>query len=386
MWKHCFMPDAVANTGIPSLDSALGGLFWGDNVVWELEEGASLEPFVAALAANSGSFDAMAHVLMSGDAAAPGLELIDTRDGTPLAQPQATLDAVRSWCAERPRSFVLFDPLDEMAERWGDDTACRFFQRACPLLLELGAVAYWPLKGGWRTRGLRRTVQEITQCILVLSGARLRVAKADGRPPGVQGSVYGCSVDGAPVLTPAAAATRVGAALRNVRAERSLSQTELARCAGVSPSAISQAERGLRGLSVDTLLTLADGLGMTLDELLQGSTSPGHRLGRRDHPRTQSNASILPLLDDPRAGLRVYLVSLPPGEAAEAKVTHKGMESVAVAAGLVQVLLGDERAVLRRGEALLAGASSVSGWRNLGDSRALAFWTLRDDARGQPAV
>jgi quercetin dioxygenase-like cupin family protein len=117
---------------------------------------------------------------------------------------------------------------------------------------------------------------------------------------------------------------------------------------------------------------------MTLDELLQGSQSRGYRLGRRDHPRTQGEEAIVPLLDDPRAGLRVYLVSLAPGAVAEASAGHKGVESVAVASGLVQVMLGSERTVLRRGEAMLADSSGVTGWRNLGDGRALAFWTLRD--------
>jgi transcriptional regulator with XRE-family HTH domain len=381
------MRDAMPGSGVPTLDRALGGLYWGDNVVWELEEGASVEPFVAALASTSASFDGMAHVAMSGGQARPELELIDARDGTELAQPQALLDAVRGWCAARPRSFVLFDPLEAMAERWGDPTARRFFQRACPLLLELGAIAYWSLAAGWRTRELRRTVEEITQCILILGGGRLRVAKAEGRAIGVQGSVYDYAVDsGTPTLTAAQAATRVGAALRTVRAERNITQSELARTAGISPSAISQAERGRRGLSVDTLLTLADRLGMTLDELLQGSHSPGYRLGRRDHPRTQGEEAILPLLDDPRAGMRVYLVSLPPGGVAEATVSHKGVESVAVAAGLVQVMLGSQRTVLRRGEAMLAGTSGVTGWRNLGDGRALAFWTLRDESHGPAAA
>jgi hypothetical protein len=74
-----------------------------------------------------------------------------------------------------------------------------------------------------------------------------------------------------------------------------------------------------------------------------------------------------------------YLVSLPPCGVAEASVAHKGVESVAVASGLVQLMLGSERTVLRHGEAMLAGSSGVTGWRNLGDGRALAFWTLRDD-------
>ena len=47
---------------------------------------------------------------------------------------------------------------------------------------------------------------------------------------------------------------RLGQGLERVRRERNLSQSDLARLAGVTPSAISQAEAGRRGLSLETLL------------------------------------------------------------------------------------------------------------------------------------
>ena len=88
----------------------------------------------------------------------------------------------------------------------------------------------------------------------------------------------------------------------------------------------------------------------------------------------------MPLLDDPVAGLRVYLVRLEPGGSASSDFAHKGVEMVAVAQGLVQVMLPTGRPVLRQGEALIAESSSISGWRNLTDRDALLFWILRDEA------
>ena len=40
--------DRRVSTGIPELDLILGGLFWGDNVVWELD-GPQAPPFYAAI-------------------------------------------------------------------------------------------------------------------------------------------------------------------------------------------------------------------------------------------------------------------------------------------------------------------------------------------------
>jgi transcriptional regulator with XRE-family HTH domain len=43
----------------------------------------------------------------------------------------------------------------------------------------------------------------------------------------------------------------------------------------VSPSAVSQAERGRRGLSLETLMRLSRELHLTLDELLGGQVTKG---------------------------------------------------------------------------------------------------------------
>ena len=375
----------TASTGIAELDQALGGLYWGDNVVWESREEASLDPFFRSIAALAPQYDTAAYVTLirgpeSVRAAYPELSVIDARPGTKLAQPGPLLRTLYETCERPGRTLLLFDPLEVMAERWGAETARRFFTRTCPLLLELGAIAYWSL--GREHRGdLSREVEETTQCVLAVEDGRLRIIKAEGRRPGVEGSVFRYRVEkGRPVLSPAPAAARVGAALRAVRLQRGLSKSDLARMAGVSPSAISQAERGLRGLSLETLLHLSAELHVTLDELLRGEVAAGYRLARRHDPRRHAAGRPLPLLDDPQVGLRAYLLHLPPRGSASLGFAHKGVELVAVASGLVQVVLTGGRPVLRRGEVLLAERSGITSCRNLTDQEALLFWVLRDEA------
>jgi transcriptional regulator with XRE-family HTH domain len=215
--------------------------------------------------------------------------------------------------------------------------------------------------------------------VLAVGEDRLRVAKAEGRPATAEGNVLRYRVvEGVPELSAASAASRLGAALRAVRINRGLSQSEIARLAGVSPSAISQAERGQRGLSLETLLHLTGKLNITIDELLRGQVAPGYRLARRHDPHRRGEGRVLALFDDPGAGLRSYLVRLGPRASVSAPSAHKGVELVAVASGLVQVVLTSGRPVLRSGETLLAEQSGVQAWRNLGDTEAMAFWVLRD--------
>jgi transcriptional regulator with XRE-family HTH domain len=378
-------PPAIATTGVEELDRALNGLYWGDNVVFDAEVAEEVAPFYTAVAAQSARYEGSAFVSLAREPDAlvaeyPGFDVIDAREGGPLAQPGALLDAVARHCVGKPRQLLLFDSLEIMSARWGRETAGRFFSRCCPLLLGLGAIAYWSLTAARHTPVLRRQIEGITQCVLDVGDGRLRIAKAEGRPPGVEGSVFRYHVqEGLPVLEAAPAAARLGAALRSLRTARHLSQSDLARLAGVSPSAISQAERGRRGLSLETLLDLTGRLNITLDELLRGEVAPGYRLARRDDPRHAESDRPVPLLDDPRAGLRAYLVRLSPGGTASPDFSHKGVELVTVAAGLVQVQLASGSPVLRQGEALIADTSGVAGWRNLGDREALVFWILHDE-------
>jgi transcriptional regulator with XRE-family HTH domain len=57
--------------------------------------------------------------------------------------------------------------------------------------------------------------------------------------------------------------------LRKVRTDKGLSQEELADLAGLHRTYISQIERGLKSPSLRSLEQIANGLGITLSELLR---------------------------------------------------------------------------------------------------------------------
>jgi len=379
------MANESTGTGVAELDRALDGLYWGDNVVWVWEGSEPHQQlFYDAITQRRDDFGVAGYVAASSDPAEitarwPWIEILDARAGTPITNPRQLLDAIHRFCARAPRPLLLFDSLAPLADRWGMRIASGFFGHCCPMLLDLGAIAYWSVPGASQYRTMHREIEQVTQCIIVVGEGRLRISKAEGRPPGAQGRLFRYAVkDGALQLEPAQAAARVGAALRAYRLRRELSQSDLARLAGVSPSAISQVERGERGLSLETLMTLSERLNVTLDELLGGEVSPDYRIGRRHVPGDGPGGSVLPLLNDAEAGMRAYLVSLPRSATVEAPFAHKGAELVGVVSGLVQVLLSSGRPVLRRGETLLASRRGIDGWRNMGESDAQCLWVLRD--------
>lgn len=374
-------PERRVSTGVPTLDHVLGGLYWGDNVVWELD-GASAEPFYRAILRLEHAFDASSWVAVSAEqsqlvADFAQLEIVGASPGGASVEPGDLLREIRRRCDAGKRNLLLFESLDGMVHAWGPELTRGFFARCCPLLLEAGAVAYWSMDLRTMPATILATVEAVTQCVLRLDRHSVRVAKAEGRDPSVRGAMlhWHSSADG-PVVSEAEVSGRVATSLRALRRSRKISQRELAQMAGVTASAISQAERAERGLSLSTLVRLSSTLELTLDDLLHGADPSAYRIGRRLGDPRRGPERAITLLGGITSDVRIDLVHLA-GRAAGAPMQRQDGEGiVAVSCGLVQVRVGDQTPTIRDGEVLLADSARINGWRNLGDREAVLFWIV----------
>ena len=367
-------PPPSWSTGVPSIDSMLGGLLPGDNVVWVGDRPDVHAHMEGGFLSVAGAPRALV-LLDDEEAAIPdGVVVVDGRPGRAAADPMVMEREILAKCSAAGSRLVV-QSLDTLVRRLGPDAALGLFTRTCPQLFDRGALAYWRAS---RTGSgpILDAVRRVTQCVIDHTGGRLRVVKAENRP-GVAGRIFELTVSDSGVdLEEVRALSRLAEGLRRLRTSRGLTQAEVSRLADVSPSAISQAESGHRGLSLDTLLTLAEALNVSLDDLLDYRPDPGYLVARRD--RIPARRGVVPLLDDPTTGLRAYLVVLGPGEAGEPGTVHKGAELVLVGDGVVQVLLNEETPVLRGGDALLVTHDAIHGWRNLVPETARLFWIVRD--------
>lgn len=66
--------------------------------------------------------------------------------------------------------------------------------------------------------------------------------------------------------------TEMGPRIKHYRNTLGLTQEELSERLGVSVKHLSEAERGISGLSIDNLLKLSDLFGVTMDQLIRGTT------------------------------------------------------------------------------------------------------------------
>ena len=307
----------------------------------------------------------------------PEVIVFDARPGRRCADPveleQAVIEAARTSLGR----FAI-EGLDDFARRLGPKRALGLFSRLCPQLFDLGSIAYWRAPAKSLSTSFLESVRKVTQCVLQIRGGQLRVLKAEGHRVRADRRLLRIALDEAGTLRlrPERSLGRLATGLSQLREQRRLSQAELAELAGVSPSAISQAESGRRGLSLDTVAALAERLQLSIDDLLAHQPDADYLLARREH--SAANWARGSQLDNPDSGLRAFLIQLAPGEAGGPRIPHKGVELVVVVTGVVQVDLGADMPVMRSGDAVLAARVGVAGWRNMLGEPAQLFWILRD--------
>ena len=120
--------DQRVSTGLDALDTVLGGLYWGDNVVWQLDGARSRR---STGRSRPGEFESATMVSLGravNTYGIPGLTVLEGR---------APGDLLREIARPAARHrLLLFGPLDAMVRAWGAAHTREFFARCCPLLLE----------------------------------------------------------------------------------------------------------------------------------------------------------------------------------------------------------------------------------------------------------
>jgi transcriptional regulator with XRE-family HTH domain len=198
-------------------------------------------------------------------------------------------------------------------------------------------------------------------------------------------------------------AENLGAAIRAAREARGLSLRALARRVNVSPSVVSQMERGKANPSVGTLYALVSELGVSLNELLGRPGSAVRLLSPESWPRidkavvrveergrVQMSGVVWERLtaDDPFVDF--LHVEYAPGSAScppEDMVRHGGREYGVIVTGRLEVQVGFETFSLGPGDSIHFDSSTPHRLSNPHDEPCAAVWFVlarRDDTRVAP--
>ena len=399
-------------TGSAGLDALIGGLQVGDNVVWQASgpidpavirsftDAAGGPPLVyvsfreagADLLARHRKGWARRDVLIIDCTSPATTPRWDGRSRHRIVRvqnprdPADVLAALRG--AEdsfRPGTVYVFDNLTLIQEAWGAEAALALFLEHCPRLYELRTIAYWFLQKEAHDQSFLARMLRTTQVVLDVTpsngGHSLRVVKASDRPDAV-GRRADLSIrdDRIELSAPhVKELAQVGEALRTRRTARGIKQAELARRLGISPSALSQAERGSRGLSEETLASAYAILG---DE---GAARAPYTLARRRGRRSRELTPGLTTEDvlEDASRMSVHLLTFDAGSSGRRPpFATKQKEVVVVVAGVLELKIGAASEVLQTGDAIVLRDEPVSAWSNPASSATRVLWCVLPPTEG----
>jgi transcriptional regulator with XRE-family HTH domain len=389
-----------SSSGTELLDALIDGVHTGDNLVLLGDGSSPLDLLVDRFVADVGGRLPLVRVNLARPWAGevpPGVTVVDLAPAATgersvlagavapdagLAEAIAAIEAADA--AVGSGAAFVFDPLSAVPERWGPDAALELFLATCPRLYRRRSLALWPVRGDRHRPSFLRRLEEITQVVVELERGddelRLTVRKADGRRAEVVGrSVHAEVVDGdlRPTDEPVSTRRRLGGAIRDQRLARGLSQTELARRVGISPSALSQVERGVRGPAGDTLVRLWEVLEVPFGPDTRAHR--GYRLSRRsgrERSRLQEGMRgdrVLAGTD----GAETWLLEVDPGAAGDrAPFAVKTSEAVLVLRGVLELEVGGRLETVHEGDAIEITEAAVTGWVNPSPQTSEILWSL----------
>jgi transcriptional regulator with XRE-family HTH domain/KaiC/GvpD/RAD55 family RecA-like ATPase len=263
----------------------------------------------------------------------------------------------------------VFESLTGMQELWGGEQhLINFYSHSCPRLYELNTVAYWIIEKRAHSPRLRAQINQVAQVAIDLSVKRgktaLTILKAENRElDTINKSFNYWSKDLRITFDSEKRSTEwfdLGLRLKEFRTRRGLSQTELAKLIGVTPSSISQVESNIIYPSLPALLKMAEVLAVELSSFFKESIDITRRM---IFPSDEAVEIKLPNLPEGNVYAKLlipvdfkpkaepYLLEIPPKKTLPSHFfIHKGQEIGYLLSGKLQLKLEKSLYNIRSGD------------------------------------
>lgn len=420
-------------SGVRELDRLLGGLHIGDNVVWHDDSGSLASVFCHNFLLSSQeqnkpmiyvSFDRSPRNLLEklGPLAhSASLTILDCFTlgkgaGSPTflkfyddSHPEWPCRILR---VEKPRETehfmevlyevhgtmqgdvrFVFESITGMQEVWGgEEHILRFYSHSCPRLYELNTIAYWIMEKKAHSARLRAAISQIAQVVIELGIKRgttsLTVLKAEKRDQSNFHQPHNYWAKDFVITFDEEKRTKggidLGLRLREWRTKRGLSQTELARLVGVTPSTISQVESNLIYPSLPALLKMAEVLSIDIGSLFQEKQEALRRIVFTGSEAVEVKVPGLPegsiyarLLTpvDLEARAEPFLMEIPPQSSLPSHFfVHKGEEFGYLLSGTLELQVERTQFSLHPGDVVYLTSETPSQWTNPGPNAVRLLW------------
>lgn len=421
------------SSGVSHLDTLLGGLFIGDNVLWYDDAGSLASAFCMNFIQESlsqgksiiyVSFDRSPKNLLENLGAiaeSQNLTVLDCftngkgdrsevfnkfyeKDGAQWpysvikvnepADPSKVAEAIYSL----PKTLNLdvrfvFESLTGMQDVWGsEENVLKFYTRTCPKLFELDTIAYWVIEKGAHSNRLKAGINQIAQVAIDLSIKRgktyLTVVKAERRLSDTLNKPFTFFSDGTRITFEsdrrAMVSFDLGAKIKTLRQQQGLSQKELSGLVGVTPSTISQIESNSIYPSLPALFKIAKNLSVDVGSLFSGikevNEAPVYdgksavNVSFSDMPKGSISGQML-IPPDVKTEVTPYLIEIPPNKKLPHHFfIHKGEEMGFLLSGRLEISFREKSYSVSQGDAIYLTEEAPSQWWNPDKKTAKLLW------------
>ena len=302
------------SSGIHDLDGLIDSFYKGDNVVLEVDSGASYNIFVqnfirqsfddsqkiiyvsfnrspqSIISSISDFLDTRFFILIDCFTSGKGnndktfvrfydkpndINVVRIEDPKDIEKFTQQLNSIED--SFPPGARYVFDSLTGMQDLWGDENnTYRFFTYMCPRLYDLDTVAYWILDKEAHSQKFKANLRHITQVVFDIYRKRemlyVKAIKLDGRHNRDAFKPHLFEIEGRNITIKSQkkeTSTFIGNKLKEARTRLGINQKELADRINLSPSCISQVENSQISPSHSTFLQICNVLGIAPGNLLE---------------------------------------------------------------------------------------------------------------------
>ena len=175
----------------------------------------------------------------------------------------------------------------------------------------------------------------------------------------------------------------LGERIRGLRKRRGLTLAQLAEAAGLSIGYISQLERNLASPSIPALVSIAKGLGVTVQWFFAGEAvvpedERGYVIRRGNRLSLRYAGGIVDELLTPKLSLQVEMIytRMPAGTESAQSYSHEGDEVGFVLQGQLEFWIGARYFLLHAGDTCSYSSREPHRYRNPGPEEAVVLWAI----------
>lgn len=172
----------------------------------------------------------------------------------------------------------------------------------------------------------------------------------------------------------------IGMRVKNFRLSKGMTLKDIEIKAKVSATHVSEIERGMTSPTVGALAKIAEAMGTNVAHLVEkkniSMVSVVNKSNRKPMQFKDWGATYYSLTKDiPNPMMSFLEVELDPGiKRPEETTTHSGEEFALVTKGVMEILIGDEKYILKEGDSIHYKATQPHAMRNIGDAQCRAIW------------